>query len=293
MDGETPMASEREPGWTLAGKVRSKEVSVPAASDPPCACDSLTPGMLMGRSNSMASDSSSVRALPVTVAVWTCAGADAPLDAGFAAAGNGDFLGLALQDVEPLDVERDTRGFGVGEVVVDQRGDHHLIALHEESRHHQAQDEVLAHDGLEDGAPTLVSGVAPRAVARHVVRESGNSTLARAWPAVSVTTSVAQKAVSGKALRILGSDHAVGFELGQAARRAQLGQLHAALAGFAVEEKAQRVVGVDAVAFAAEEKRQRIFQRVAADGVDGFVHHTRLNSARGTGRPSAPLTSMV
>src|ERR1039457_3170381 len=72
MDGETPTVSEREPGWILAGKVRSKEVSVPAASEPPCGCASLTPGMLTGRSNCMASDSSLVRALPVTVAVWTC-----------------------------------------------------------------------------------------------------------------------------------------------------------------------------------------------------------------------------
>ena len=49
----------------------------------------------------------------------------------------------------PFDVERNARGLGVRQVVVDQRGDHHLVALHEESRHHQAQNQVLAHDGLE------------------------------------------------------------------------------------------------------------------------------------------------
>ena len=51
----------------------------------------------------------------------------------------------------------------------------------------------------------------PRAVARQVVSESGNSTLARAWPAASVTTSAAQKAVSGNALRILGCTRRSGF----------------------------------------------------------------------------------
>ncbi len=52
--------------------------------------------------------------------------------------------------------------------------------------------------------PTRVSAVTPRAVARHVVSESGNSTLACALPAASVTRSAAQNAVSGNALRIFG-----------------------------------------------------------------------------------------
>ena len=252
--GKPRWQSEREPGWTLAGKVRSKEVSAPAASDPPCDCESLTPGTLMGSSTSMASDSSSVRALPVTVAVWTCWARTRQSTRASPRLGMETSFVSPCRILEPLTSSETRAVLAVGEVVVDQRGDHHLIALHEESRHHQAQYEVLAHDGFEGGGPHLGVGVAPRAVARQVVRESGNSTLARAWPAVSVTTSVAQKAVSGKALRILGWTMPVGFELGQAARRAQLGQLHAALAGFAVEKKLERVVGVDAVPFAAEEE---------------------------------------
>ena len=114
---------------------------------------------------------------------------------------------------------------------------------------------------LRVALPTLVSGVTPRAVARQVVRESGNSTLARAWPALSVTRSVAQKAVSGKALRILGCTRRSGLSCARRDGRAQLGQPHAALAGFAVEEKVERIFGVDAVPFAAEEERQRIVRR--------------------------------
>ena len=96
---------------------------------------------------------------------------------------------------------------------------------------------------LSVALPTLVSGVMPRAVARQVVSESGNSTLVRAWPAPSVTRSAAQYAVSGNALRTLGSVIA----RASTAPGATAGRISAScmrrLPGFAAEEIIQRVFG--------------------------------------------------
>ena len=94
----------------------------------------------------------------------------------------------------------------------------------------------------------------PRAVARQVVSESGKSTLAWAWPAASVVTSAAQKAVSGNALRTLGCTRRSGLSCARSRGGTQLGQTHAALAGLAVEVIIERVSVVDAVPLASEEE---------------------------------------
>ena len=64
--------------------------------------------------------------------------------------------------------------------------------------------------------PTLESAVMPRAVARHVVSASGNSTFACAWPRASVRRSAIQNTVSGNALRTLGSTIFSGFMMRRA-----------------------------------------------------------------------------
>src|ERR1039457_5334986 len=69
--GETRNEMDRDCGCTLSGKMRSKAADPPAGSEPPWARESLTPGTFTGRSSWSASDSSSVRALPVMLAVRT------------------------------------------------------------------------------------------------------------------------------------------------------------------------------------------------------------------------------
>src|SRR5215213_9251537 len=59
--------------------------------------------------------------------------------------------------------------------------------------------------------PTLVSAVTPRAVARHVVRLSGNLNVTVARPSLPVTTPGCQKAVSLNSLRIVGCTNALSF----------------------------------------------------------------------------------
>ena len=72
----------------------------------------------------------------------------APVEARVGAGQHADIAGRAFHYVEPFEVERDAHRLFRGQVVVHQRGDHQLIALHEEARHSEAQDEILAHDGF-------------------------------------------------------------------------------------------------------------------------------------------------
>ena len=59
--------------------------------------------------------------------------------------------------------------------------------------------------------PTLLSAVMPRVVVRHVVRESGKLNFTEARPSAPVFTSATQNAVSGNALRTLGSTRRSGL----------------------------------------------------------------------------------
>ena len=59
--------------------------------------------------------------------------------------------------------------------------------------------------------PTFVSAVTARAVVRHIVSASGNANSTFALPFESVVRSADQNAVSGKALRTLGSPTRSGF----------------------------------------------------------------------------------
>src|SRR5690242_11771549 len=81
--------------------------------------------------------------------------------------------------------------------------------------------------------PTFVSGVTPLAVAHQVFR----------------------------------------LQLREPRGRTQLCQLHPPLAGLAVEVEIHRIFGADAIPFVSEKEVQRILRAIAADGVDGLVHH--------------------
>ena len=79
----------------------------------PCAPVSFTPGIFTGSSISIASDSSLVSALPVTVARAHLLRAHAPIHLDLAAAGDLDVFGAAVQNVQSLHIERNTRGLRV------------------------------------------------------------------------------------------------------------------------------------------------------------------------------------
>ena len=87
--------------------------------------------------------------------------AHAPIHLDLAAAGDVDVFRGAIDGVEAGGIERDARLLGGGQVVVDDGGDDHFIALHEEPRHDQADNQVLAHDGLERGAADFGGGRGP------------------------------------------------------------------------------------------------------------------------------------
>ncbi len=158
---------------------------------------------------------------------------------------------------------------------MDQRGNGDFIALHEEARNGEAQNQVLAYDGLEGSGPQFgvlgntAGGGAP-----------GSQRIGEIHLGMRVAGAVGghiggPESGIGESFADLGLHQSLGFELRQPRGRTQFRQLHAALAGLAVEVVVQRILAHHAVPFVGEEVGQRVLQRVGTDGVDSFIHHSQ------------------
>ena len=156
-----------------------------------------------------------------------------------------------------------------------QRRNHHLVALHEEARHHQAHDQVLADDGLERRAAHFGLG---RRAARG--GPPGGERIGKLHLGACAATGVGgdiggPECRIGEGLAHLGLHQPLGFQLRQARRRTQLRQAHAALAGIPLEPVFQGSGRVDVVPFPREEGVHNVLGGIGADAVDGLVHHAQ------------------
>ena len=158
MEGETRMPSRREPGCTFAGKVRSKAALLPGGQRSAARLTQLHAGNVDRKFQLQRVALFIGERLAGDDGIAHLLRAHAPIQADLGARQHADIARGALQHVQALEIERDAHRLFGGQVVVDQGGNHDLIALHEKARHGQAQDQVLAHDGLDGGAAHLGIG---------------------------------------------------------------------------------------------------------------------------------------
>ena len=187
IDGDTRIASDREPGSHLRGK-RQLECGrrVPAADRSAVRLRTASRrGCSPAASSSSASDSSLVSALPVQHrAARPAAPAPANRPSPRPRLRNLHVSRRAVDNIQTLHVERHARRlFRPSDSCAPAPKSPPRRPARRSAAPPDAGSDSCARWSSRSRRPTLVSGVTPRAVARQVVSESGNSTLRLGVPA--------------------------------------------------------------------------------------------------------------